>query len=107
MPGTIAFRGFVFDVASRELRSAGTAVDIARKPCDLLAHLVAHRDRVVPKSELLNELWPGITVSEDALTSALRDLRRALNATGESPVIATVRGRGYRFVAAVDDGEPR
>jgi DNA-binding winged helix-turn-helix (wHTH) protein/tetratricopeptide (TPR) repeat protein len=106
VPGTIAFRGFVFDGASRELRRAGTAVDIARKPCDLLAHLVAHRDRVVPKSELLNELWPGIRVSEDALTSALRDLRRALNATGESPVIATVRGRGYRFVAAIDGGEP-
>jgi DNA-binding winged helix-turn-helix (wHTH) protein len=64
----IGFRGFTFDLATRELRRAGAAVDIARKPCDLLAHLVAHRDRVVSKSELLDELWPGITVSEDALT---------------------------------------
>jgi DNA-binding winged helix-turn-helix (wHTH) protein/tetratricopeptide (TPR) repeat protein len=107
MRRAISFRGFTFAPASGELHRAGDAIDIARKPRDLLAHLIAHRERVVPKSELLDQLWPGITVSEDALTSALRDLRRALGDAGDGPVIATVRGRGYRFVAPVDDGEPR
>lgn len=106
MPRVIGFRGFRLDLASGELCRGAAVIELARKPRELLAHLVAHRDRVVSKAELLAALWPGITVSEDALTSALRDLRRALGGTGDSPVVATVRGRGYRFVAALDDGAP-
>src|SRR5262249_34300748 len=91
----VSFRGFALDLEAFELRRGGTPVAIARKPLDLLAHLVEHRDRVVTKEELLRQVWPGISVSDHALTSALRDLRRVL---GE-PLVVTVRGRGYRFAA--------
>ena len=52
--------------------------------------------------ELLDAVWPNTHVSMSALSSALRDLRRALRDTdAQRPIVATLRGRGYRFVADV------
>ncbi|HEX4338024.1 MAG TPA: AAA family ATPase [Polyangiaceae bacterium] len=79
-------------------------VKIQPKPLALLAHLIAHRDRVISKEELLEQLWPGVTVSEQAMSSALRDLRRALDETAEQPrALQTVRGRGFRFVGVLEE----
>ena len=74
---------------------------------DVLAHLVRHRDRVVAKTELLDEIWGDRFVSESALTSRIKSARRAIGDTGrDQRVIKTIHGRGYRFVAAViDDGD--
>src|SRR5262245_37994254 len=61
-----------------------------------------HRDRFVAKEELLDALWPGVSVSETALTTAVKAIRRALGDDGERErFIETKRGRGYRWVAAV------
>lgn len=96
----VLFGDFAFDDGKSLLSRGGVPVKIQPKPLALLAHLIAHRDRVVPKEELLERLWPGVTVSEQAMSSALRDLRRALDETAENPrAIQTVRGRGFRFVA--------
>lgn len=94
-----AFSDFELCLERGELRRRGVPVAIRPKPLELLAHLVTHRDRVVPKEELLEKVWPRVSVSEDALTSALRDLRRALD-DAEAPhrFVVTVRARGYRFV---------
>ncbi|WP_406175776.1 alpha/beta fold hydrolase [Streptomyces sp. NBC_00996] len=68
----------------------------------LLCLLVEHRDRVVPKSELLDEVWGDRFVSEAALTTALRTARLAVGDTGSlQQVIRTVHRRGYQFVAPV------
>ena len=70
---------------------------------ELLAHLLAHRDRMVPKTELLDVVWGDRFVSESALTSRIKQARRAVGDDGQRQrSIATVHGRGYRFVAAVD-----
>src|SRR5579862_1429412 len=96
------FGDFAFDHGTCSLSRGGVPVKIQPKPLALLAHLIAHRDRVVSKEELLEQLWPGVTVSEQAMSSALRDLRRALDETAENPrAIQTVRGRGFRFVATL------
>ena len=69
---------------------------------DVLAYLVAHRDRVVPKDELMDAVWGGRFVSEAAVTSRIKQVRRAVGDDGQAQrVIQTVHGRGYRFVAAV------
>jgi tetratricopeptide (TPR) repeat protein len=69
---------------------------------DVLAYLVRHRDRVVPKTELLDEVWGDRFVSESALTSRIKSVRRAIGDTGrDQRVIKTIHGRGYRFVADV------
>jgi pimeloyl-ACP methyl ester carboxylesterase len=69
---------------------------------DVLVYLIRHRQRVVPKSELLDNVWGDRFVSESALASRLKSARRAVGDDGASQrVIRTVFGRGYQFVASV------
>jgi DNA-binding winged helix-turn-helix (wHTH) protein len=64
--------------------------------------LVEHRDRVVTKNELLDDVWGDRFVSEAALTTGLRTVRLAVGDTGsQQRLIRTVHRRGYQFVAAV------
>ncbi len=82
-----------------ELASGGSRISLAQKSLELLVHLVRHRDRVVPWFELRETVWCGTSVSDAAVASVLRDLRRALADSGTRlRFIATVRGRGIRFV---------
>ena len=102
---SISFGEFQLDCERGELRRAGEFVDLAPKPLSLLVYLALHRTRAVSKHELLDQLWPDVFVSETALSSALKDLRRALGDDGISQrVIQTLRRRGYRFAAQVREG---
>ena len=68
------------------------------KPFQLLVYLAAHSHRLVSKRELRSALWPDVSVSEAALISAVRDLRRALREAGAPPgCIETRRGLGFRI----------
>ena len=62
------------------------------------------RDRLVTKDEAIDVVWGGRFISDSAVSTVLKSLRRALGDDGESQrLIRTVRGRGYRFVAEVSD----
>lgn len=96
------FDGFELDVSRYELRRAGECVPIEPRALDVLRHLIVHRDRVVPKEELLDEVWGDRFVSEAAVTTALRTARTAIGDTGkEQRLIRTVFRRGYQFVGTV------
>jgi pimeloyl-ACP methyl ester carboxylesterase len=98
-----AFGDGEVDTATFELRRAGAAVDVEPQVFDVLVLLVTHRDRVVTREEILDEVWGDRFVSESALTSRIRDARRAVGDDGHrQAVIRTVHGRGYRFVAPVE-----
>ncbi len=76
---------------------------------DLLVYLIEHRTRVVDKQEIFEHVWAGAFVTDNALTRAVTDLRRAIGDSAESPrYIETVQKRGYRFIAnvAVDASTP-
>jgi class 3 adenylate cyclase/tetratricopeptide (TPR) repeat protein len=97
------FGSYCFDPARYELRHAGTLVPLRPKACELLAYLLRHRDRVVPKEELLAQVWPGQYVGDGVLHACVLAVRTALHDTGRTPALLhTVRGRGYRFVAPVE-----
>jgi len=104
---TIRFGEFELDCDALELRRGRGRIPIRPKPLQLLIYLLTHRDRVVSKRELLDQVWRGVRVSDDALTSALRDLRRALG-EGEGPhrMVVTVRARGYHFAASTREEFP-
>jgi DNA-binding winged helix-turn-helix (wHTH) protein len=96
------FQDCELDDCLYELRRAGIPVDLEHKVFDVLTYLLQHRDRVVPKEELLEQLWPGLVVGEAALTRCITAARKALGDDGvRQEVIKTQHGRGYRFVAAV------
>jgi TolB-like protein/Tfp pilus assembly protein PilF len=70
----------------------------------VLLHLIRNRSRVVPKRELFEVGWPGVTVTEGSLAQCVRQIRRALQGTrvGEDAIVS-VYGQGYRFGARVDE----
>jgi DNA-binding winged helix-turn-helix (wHTH) protein len=97
-----AFADCELDRELYQLRRRGRAVKLEPKVFDVLVHLIEHRDRVVTKRELLDALWPGEALSESVLPRAITAARRAVGDTrAKGRVIATVHGRGYRFVAAL------
>src|SRR6185369_1086064 len=100
---TYAFGEFVLDERLYQLRRNGTVVKVEPKVFDVLAHLIRHRDRVVSKDELLQALWPGEHVSDSVLPRCVTAARKAIGDTATAQeMIATVHGRGYRFVAPMD-----
>ena len=99
-----AFDGYQLDTQRYELRHGGALCALERQGFNVLVYLVQHRDRVVTKDELMEQLWPNQSVSESTLTQRLRAARRALGDSGrEQRLIKTVHGRGYRFIAAVEE----
>jgi DNA-binding winged helix-turn-helix (wHTH) protein/tetratricopeptide (TPR) repeat protein len=102
----VRFGDFELSVERVELRRDGEPVAVEPQVFDVLAYLVRNRDRVVPKTELLDQVWGDRFVSESALTSRIKSARRAIGDTGrEQRAIKTVHGRGYRFVLPVTDDE--
>jgi adenylate cyclase len=99
----VRFGDCVLDVDRWELRRAGELASLEPRAMSILVHLVEHRDRVVPKEELLDEVWGDRFVSESALTTQVKAIRRAVGDTGrEQRVLRTVHGQGYMFVAEVE-----
>ena len=102
-----AFGAFELDDGLFELRREGRVVKLPPKTFDLLLYLVRHRDRVVSKAELLDRLWEGEHVTEAVLPTNVSAARAALgDARARSGMIQTVHGRGYRFVASVEERLP-
>lgn len=91
---------FSLDTDRAELTGAAGSVGLEPKAYDLLLLLVEHRDRVVTKEQAIAAVWGGRFISDSAVSTVVKSLRRALGDDGESQrLIRTIRGRGYRFVA--------
>ena len=73
----------------------------------VLRHLVEHAGRLITKDELLATVWRDAIVSDAALASCIRDLRRALGDSSDAPrYIETVHRRGFRFIGPRIPGRP-
>lgn len=94
--GPEQFGRFAILMAERRLQVDGQPVALGSRAFDLLAALVARRDRVVPKDELIDVVWPGLVVEDNNLQVQISALRKVLGAQA----IATVPGRGYQFTVA-------
>lgn len=99
------FDGFQLDARRRLLYSHadGQPVEMTARVFDTLLYLVERPGEVLDKRALMEALWPNVVVEESNLTQTIHTLRRTL---GERPdehrFIVTVSGRGYRFVADVN-----
>ncbi len=94
-----AFEDFELHTESCELFRSGRPAGLQLKPTRLLLYLIEHRERTVPKEELLHEIWPDNYVSESSFTTAIGQIRHALDDDGDAQrLIRTFRGRGYHFV---------
>jgi len=102
-PAALVFAEYELDPERFELRRLGVRVPTQPKPLALLFYLARHRERLVPREELVAYLWPDVVVSDDALFHAVKMAREAVGDHGrQQRVIETVRAVGFRFVAAVE-----
>jgi len=91
-----SFAGREFDESRLELRVNGKPVELELKPLEILVQLLLHAGEVVTKDELLDAVWPGLTVVEGSLSTAIYKLRKALG-DEESTIVVTVPRVGYRL----------
>jgi DNA-binding winged helix-turn-helix (wHTH) protein/predicted ATPase len=75
-------------------------VRVTAKALAVLRALTERSGEVVTKQELFRQVWPDTVVGDDALTSCIQELRRALKDDARRPqYIETLHRRGYRFLA--------
>src|SRR5579863_3246220 len=99
------FDKFALDTGRRELCRGTTAVAMEPQAFDLLVHLIRHRDHVVSRDELIEQIWDGRIVSESALSTRINAVRKAIGDSGnEQRLIKTLSRKGVRFVGEVREG---
>ncbi|MBI3209256.1 MAG: tetratricopeptide repeat protein [Candidatus Solibacter usitatus] len=96
--------GLELDPSQRMLRRDGEAVVLRPRTFDLLLYLVERRQRVVLKRELLDALWPGLSVTENSIERCINEARKALGDDSRDPrFIRTVSKSGYQFIGPVEE----
>ena len=96
------FEDCIFDEASWTLIVNGSRVTIETKPLELLRVLLEDAGNLVSKDDLLDRIWPNVTVVEGSLPTAVHKLRIALGDENRTtPIIETVPRVGYRLSVPV------
>ena len=104
-PNAYTFAEHELDLARRLLLRAGQSIPLHGKAFDLLVVLLENRERVIAREELMELVWRDQFVEEANLTVQISALRKTLGEKKEEHrFIVTVSGRGYRFVADMQNG---
>lgn len=88
-----AFDNVELRAGERRLLIDGKPQPLGARAFDVLMTLVAQRDRVVSKDELLDAVWPNLVVEQNNVAVQIASLRKVLGAAA----ITTIAGRGYKF----------
>jgi DNA-binding winged helix-turn-helix (wHTH) protein len=105
----IRFGPFQIDQRTWSLSRGADPVDLSPRLVEILAAIVEKDGEIVTKDELLDRFWPGVNISENTLTRAIADIRKALGEHASEPrYIQTLARRGFRFMAdaTVERPEP-
>src|SRR5262249_6709859 len=97
-----SFAPFRLDSSNEQLWGASKEIRLRRKTFAVLQYLVDHAGQLVTKAQLLDAVWPDVSVSDSMPATSVCELRKALGDSTTRPrFIETVQGRGYRFIAAI------
>ena len=101
-----AFGAFIADAGTGVLYRDGAPVELSPKAFEVLMVLIEHRGRLIEKDAILDLVWSDHIVGENNLARHMSTLRKALNDDPHNhQYIATVFGKGYRFIAPVRELE--
>src|SRR6201990_258421 len=100
--GNLRFGPFELSSRERVLRREGVVLPLGSRALDLLIYLADRPGEVIAKQELIDHVWPDVTVEEGSLRVHIAAIRKAL-ADGQfgNRYIANVKARGYSFVGTV------
>jgi DNA-binding winged helix-turn-helix (wHTH) protein len=98
----VSFGPFNLVPSERRLTKGDVRVELSGRAYDILVTLLSRPNEVVSKTDLIAQVWPGITVEEGSLRFHVAGLRKALGDGKEGArYISTSSGRGYSFVAPI------
>jgi TolB-like protein len=104
MEERLGFGVFRFDMKTARLWTGAHEIRLTPKAAAVLKVLVAHSGQPVSKDDLFASVWNDTVVSDDALTSCIQELRKALGDDPRKPRFIETRHRfGYHFVAPLSD----
>ena len=99
----VSFGRYRFEFETARLWSGESEVRLTPKASAVLRVLVTNAGKPVSREELFASVWNGTAVTDDALTTCIQELRKALADDVKQPrFIETRHRRGYRFVARLD-----
>ncbi len=98
----LKFGPFDLSTDQRELRRDGVVLPLGSRALEILIYLAERPGQVIAKKELIDRVWPDVTVEEGSLRVHVAAIRKAL-ADGKfgNRYIANIQGRGYSFVGSV------
>ncbi len=103
----LRFGQFEIDTIRAELRGPNGPVPIEPKTFDLLLFLAENPGRLLTRDEMIARVWGGRVVSDSAVATVLKQVRKALGDSAADPhLLKTVHGRGHRFTAEVRIARP-
>jgi Tol biopolymer transport system component/DNA-binding winged helix-turn-helix (wHTH) protein len=104
LPPRFRLNGRLVEPSLNRVTANGTAVQVEPKIMSVLVALAEQPGDVVTRDALMRIVWPDVFVTEDVLHRAVRELRRLFDDdTGSPRVIETIRKRGYRLVAPIEE----
>jgi len=90
--------------ALNRMESGTKGVSLEPRVMDLLVYLHKHGGQVIPKDQIIRDVWGGVCVTEQAVTYTITEMRRALGDDAHSPTfIRTVPKRGYQLMGCVSE----
>jgi predicted ATPase/DNA-binding winged helix-turn-helix (wHTH) protein len=97
-----SFGRFRFDARTGELWGNGIEAKLTPRASAVLSLLAERSQQLVTKQDLFEQVWDGMAVGDDALTSCIQELRHALGDDARRPdYIETLHRRGYRLMVSV------
>ena len=95
----IRFGPFQIDPRTWLLTRDAQPVDLSPRLVEILGFIVSKGGQIVTKDELLEKFWPDVNVTENTLTRAIADIRKAIgDGAAEPQYLETAARRGYRFI---------
>jgi predicted ATPase/DNA-binding winged helix-turn-helix (wHTH) protein len=102
MSSTLRFGPFELSSDRRELRRDGVVLSLGSRALEILIYLAERPGEVIAKKELIDHVWPDVTVEEGSLRVHVAAIRKALgDGKFGDRYIANIQGRGYSFVGTV------
>jgi len=100
--GNLQFGPFELSSEERVLRREGQVLPLGSRALDILIYLAGRPGEVIAKQELIDHVWPDVTVEEGSIRVHVAAIRKALG-DGQfgNRYIANIKGRGYSFVGNV------
>jgi predicted ATPase/DNA-binding winged helix-turn-helix (wHTH) protein len=98
----LGFGPFELSIGERVLQRDGQVLPLGDRALDILIYLADRSGEIVAKQELIDHVWPEVTVEEGSLRVHMVAIRKALG-DGQfgSRYIVNIKGRGYSFVGTV------